>query len=206
MIQGKPLLDIKKTSLHKYKNESVDALLPFEPEQPSVVVNSPLKLPQPLQQSLPGASTMAQVENFAASTASSAHSLLNQINRPSSAPSDPSAPSASSAPSTSAKTRGSKKGKTQRKRVPVAGKAALPKRKYRKKTLVEAKEKNDSSDESDDVHICCFAKCRKVFIDGERWLKCDDCVNWACPKCSKTEKLSDSVVEQIKFKCEKHRK
>ena len=129
---------------------------------------------------------MAQVENFAASSASSAHSLLNQtINRPLMENQD-------SAPSTSAKTRGSKKGKTQRKRVPVAGKAALPKRKYRKKTLVEAKEKNASSeDASNDVHICCFAKCRKVFLDGERWLKCDDCANWACPKCSKTEMLSE---------------
>ena len=139
-----------------------------------------------------------------------------------------------SSPASSLVSGGSKKTKPrkheQRKRKPVGGKKTQPKSKraYRKKLPVKPSAgkpspapsftetetdsgESEESDQGEDVDVgpsnsmCSFRTCLAEYGEGERWVKCDYCENWACPKCSRTEKLSSKLVKKIYFKCEKCR-
>ena len=207
VVEGRPLVDISTCTVYKYDRlQGVDGDLSFGENIPPAHVTSPLKLPPPVHQSLPGGSSMMErVRYFEESQSSTA-----------------------SSPSASVSSRQDPRNKTrqhgQRKRKPVGGKKSQPpkaKRAYRKKRVVkpaditsptpsftesaDSEESDDSGHEAPSNSMCSFRACLAEFEEGERWVKCDYCENWACPKCSKTGKLPNNVVKKIKFKCEKCR-
>ena len=187
--EGRPLVDISRNSVMKYKKPSgVDGDLSFEDNIPPALVSSPMKLPPAIQQSVPGGSkTMTIVQEF-------------EGNRPSTSTHVP-----NRAP------------KAKRKREAVAGKKFQEKKKVkrvqRKKTTVvkplsvmfSPRSGDDSGDDCPTGTVCTFKDCWAIYKDAMGWIKCDVCKNWACPKCSKTEFLSKKIVNKIKLKCDKCR-
>ena len=182
VIQGRPLIDIAKCNIYKYSTSSIDAELSFEENtEQAGSVQSPLKLPTPIKNSVPGG----------------AESVINLAKE-----FIPSIPAPLRSPKMSTK--------NKRKKKPVAGKASQPKRAYRKKVKTASLNNEQAQQpgpstlaQPRDDDVCCFSDCEVEYEVGQRWIQCEVCDGWACGSCSRTTKLKKTLVDKIGFKCEK---